>query len=68
MKYEIIGTIVLGFLTHNDSYDAILSEGTLELIEGDIVFTSVAGNSFISHTHNHAIQYYLDLGRIKEIK
>lgn len=65
--YKIIKPIVLGFLTHNDSYEAILDEGTLSLMGGDIIFTCVAGNSVVSHTQNHAIEVFLGMGLIEEI-
>lgn len=67
MKYKIIKPIVLGFLTPNDSYDALLDEGTLEVINGDIVFTCVAGNTATSHTMTSAINIWLKQGRIQYV-
>jgi hypothetical protein len=67
MKYNIIKPIVLGFLTNNDSEEYILDAGTLEILNGDIVFTGVSGKSHISHTQNHAIEVFLSKGLIDPI-
>lgn len=68
-KYKIIETICLGFLTHNDSYDALIDPGVghLEFDGKDIVWVDVLGDRFTSHTQNRAIKIWQDLGLIEEI-
>lgn len=34
----------------------------------DIVYTGLSGISSVSHTQNHAIELYLEMGCIEEIK
>lgn len=67
-KYEIIKEICLGFLTHNDSYDILIDPGVghLEFDGKDIVWVDPVGDRFTSHTQNHAIEVFLDMGLIKE--
>lgn len=69
-KYEIIREICLGFLTHNDSYDMLIDPGVghLEFDGKDIVWVDPVEDRFVSHTQNHAIEWFLKMGHIKEIK
>lgn len=67
MKYKIVKPIVLGFLTHNDSYEAILRIGTVHFNGEDIVYTSPLGNEAVSHTQNHALDFYLKDGSIEAL-
>lgn len=66
-RYKIVKPIVLGFLTRNDSYDAILHEGIVHFDGRDIVYTGLSGISSVSHTQNHAIEVFLEMGLIEEI-
>lgn len=68
-KYEIIKEICLGFLTHNDSYDMFIDPGVghLEFNDKDIVWVDPVGDRFTSHTMNHAIEVFLEMGLIKEM-
>lgn len=65
MKYKIVQPIVLGFLIGNDSEDYIIDAGTLQVINGDIVFTGVSGKDNISHTTTNAIDIWLKQGKIQ---
>ena len=69
-KYEIIEIICLGFLTINDSYDMLIDPGVghLEFDGKDIVWADPVGDRFVSHTQNHALQVWLEQGKIEEIK
>ena len=69
-KYEILQEIVLGFLTHNDSYDMFIDPGVghLEFDGKDIVWVDVVGDRFTSHTQNQAIQVWVEQGRLKEME
>ena len=68
-KYEIIKQIALGFLTNNDSYDMLIDPGVGHLgFDGkDIVWVDPIEDRFVSHTQNHAIEWFLKMGHIKEI-
>jgi hypothetical protein len=68
MKYEILKPIMLGFLTHNDSFDCIVGPGEahLEFIDQDIILVNPKGERMTSHTQNHAIDIWLKDGSIKE--
>jgi len=70
MKYTILEPIVLGFLTHNDSYEKIIhpEDGHLEFDGQDIIFIDNNQLKLISHTTNNAIDLWLEQGKIKEEK
>ena len=69
-KYSIVQPIMLSFLTHNDSYDAMLrpSDGYIKFDGKDIIFVTYTGKELVSHTTNNAIDRMLGLGMIEEIK
>lgn len=62
--YKIVKTIVLGFLTHNDSYDVIIDPGSGILKDSgtDIIFVNNAGLERVSHTTQNAIAAWLEHG------
>ena len=68
-SYTIKQPIVLGFLTHNDSYDRIIlpGEGYLRFNGYDIVYVDKDGSEHISHTSNDAIDVWSERG-ILEMK
>lgn len=66
-KYEILDTIMLGFLTHNDSYDMLLDNGYIYFNGKDIAFIDSTGKEHISYTMNHALDIWEDQGKIKKI-
>lgn len=59
---------MLGFLTHNDSYDSIITptDGHLVFDGGNIIFVNNTGNECISITANHAIDIWVKQGKIQE--
>jgi hypothetical protein len=62
-NYRILQTIVLGFLSHNDSYDAIFGPetgGHLKFDGKDIIYVDKAGVEQVSHTSNNAIDIWLE--------
>ncbi len=63
-EYTILRPVVLGFLTHNDSYDMIISpeNGHLKFDGSDIIFVDSKGGERVSHTVNHAIEIWLEQG------
>ena len=69
-KYRILDTIMLGFLTHNDSYDLLIDPGTGELAfnGNDIVYIDTKGVEHISHTVNHAINIWLEQRKIESVE
>jgi hypothetical protein len=69
-KYSIVQTIMLSFLTHNDSYDALLgpANGYLKFDGKDIIFVTYNGKEVVSHTTNNAIALWLEQGKIEELK
>ena len=69
MRYEIRDTIMLGFLTHNDSYDILVKPGNgyIKFDGNDIIYVQKDGVELVSHTVNHAISIWLEQGKIKEI-
>ena len=68
-QYKILKTIVLGFLTHNDSYEILIDPGFghLGFNGNDIVYIYSKGVEHISHTQNHAIDIWLSQGKIEEM-
>jgi len=68
-SFAIVTTIMLSFLTHNDSYDIILTgdDGSLEFDGADIIFVSKEGIKKVSVTTNNAIELWLAQGKIQEI-
>jgi hypothetical protein len=60
-EYNILKTVLLGFLTHNDSYDMLLEPGTghLKFNGQDIIFVDVNGVEHVSITDNSAIEIWL---------
>lgn len=68
MKYTILGTIVLGFLINNDSYDMIIKsgDGHLEFDGKDIIFVDTIGSRRTSHTSNSALKIWINQGKIKQ--
>ena len=66
-KYEILDTIMLGFLTHNDSYDALIDNGYVYFNGTDIVFIDSKGKEHISHTMSNALNIWEEQGKIKPI-
>ena len=62
--YSIKQPIVLGFLTHNDSYDMIIGpeSGYLKFYGSDIIFVDSKDSEHISHTSNNAIDIWLARG------
>lgn len=68
-SFAIVTHIMLSFLTHNDSYDTILTrdDGSLEFDGADIIFVSKEGIKKVSVTTNNAIELWIKQGRIQEI-
>ena len=67
--YEICNIILLGFLTHNDSYDMLIKpgDGYIKFDGKNIIFVNQAGEENISHTSNNAISLWLEKNYIKKI-
>jgi hypothetical protein len=61
---------MLGFLTHNDSYELLIDPGAGELAlnGGDIVYTDTKGVEHISHTVNDAINIWLEQRKIELVE
>jgi len=68
-SFNIVTTIMLSFLTHNDSYDTILTakDGSLKFDGSDIIFVNNSGIEQVSHTTNNAIELWLKQGKIQEV-
>ena len=66
-EYTILRPVVLGFLTHNDSYDMIISPrlGHLKFDGKDIIFVDSKGIEHVSHTTSNAIGIWLKHGQIE---
>lgn len=66
-EYKILQTIVLGFLTHNDSNDMLIDPGFghLKFNGSDIIYIDARGVDHTSHTVNHAIDIWLQQGKIE---
>ena len=66
-EYTILRPVVLGFLTHNDSYDMIIGpeNGHLKFDGKDIIFVDSKGGERVSHTSNNAIALWLERGQIE---
>ena len=66
-EYTILRPVVLGFLTHNDSYDMIIrpENGHLKFDGHDIIFVDSKGIEHISHTSNNAIALWLERGSLE---
>lgn len=66
-EYTILRPVVLGFLTHNDSYEMVISphNGHLKFDGSDIIFVDSKGGEHVSHTINHAIDDWLEHGQIE---
>lgn len=67
-EYDLVEYVVLGFLTHNDSYDKIIrpGDGHLRFDGSDIYFIDRDGKERQSHTVNHAIQVWLEEGILRK--
>ena len=67
IEYSILTPIVLGFLTHNDSYDREITsqDGHIAFDGSDILFIDNNNNSHTSHTVNHAIDIWLKQNKIR---
>ena len=65
-EYDLVEYVVLGFLTHNDSYDKIIrpGDGYLRFDGRDIYFIDKDGRERQSHTVNYAIKIWLEKGLI----
>ena len=74
-RYKILKTVMLGFTTHNDQFDAFFDPGPhsaiLERAEGgDTIYVTrydACGESRESITQAHAIETWLEDGKIEEI-
>jgi hypothetical protein len=68
-SFAIVSDIMLSFLTHNDSYDTIITgdNGSLEFDGADIIFVNKDGNKKVSVTTNNAIDLWLAQGKIQEV-
>ena len=66
-EYTILRPIVLGFLTHNDSYEMIIGpkNGHLKFDGHDIIFIDSKGIEHVSHTSNNAIDLWLERGSLE---
>ena len=66
-EYTILRPIVLGFLTHNDSYEMIIGpkNGHLKFDGSDIIFVDSKGIEHVSHTSNNAIALWLERGSLE---
>lgn len=66
-QYQILDTLVLGFLTAQDSYDRIIApgEGHLQFDGRNIIFVDNSGVEHVSHTVNYAIEHWVKEGKIK---
>lgn len=66
-EYTILQTILLGFLTHNDSYDSIIGpeDGHLKFDGSDIIFVDRNDKEHLSHTTNNAIDIWLEQGKLE---
>lgn len=72
-RYEIVETVMLGFHTHNDQYDAFYDPGkglTLEREpDGDTIYiVASSGRRKESITQAHAIDVWLEEGKIALIE
>lgn len=69
-QYKILDTIMLGFLTHNDSYDIFIDPGLgyLKFDDKDIIYVDTKGAEHTSHTTNNAIDIWVEQGKIEECK
>lgn len=67
-EYNILKTIVLGFMTHNDSYEMIIKpgEGYLKFDGQDIIFVNNHGVELLSATTNNAIEIWLDQNTLEK--
>ena len=66
-EYTILRPVVLGFLTHNDSYDMIIGpeNGHIKFDGSDIIFVDSKGIEHVSHTSNNAIALWLERGSLE---
>ena len=66
-EYTILRPVVLGFLTHNDSYDMIIGpeNGHIKFDGHDIIFVDSKGIEHVSHTSNNAIALWLERGSLE---
>lgn len=63
-RYRIVGTIVLGFLTAEDSQDVLLDEGVLELEGGTLYLVNDLGRHE-SHTEAGAVAAWVAMGLLE---
>lgn len=70
LKFEILGTVMLGFLTPQDSYDAFVEpgQGHLEFDGSDIVWVKPDGSRKVSVTVNHALQIWMEQGLVRPLQ
>lgn len=68
IEYKILDTIVLGFLTHNDSCDVILNseDGYLKFDGNNIILVDIQGFEHVSHTCNQAIDIWVNQKKIEK--
>ena len=68
-KYRILKPIVLGFLTPQDQFDALIGpeDGVILASDGHTIWTIRNRKRHESITVGHAIQIWLDRGLIIEI-
>jgi hypothetical protein len=67
-KFEILGQVMLGFLTRN-SYDAFIEpgQGHLEFDSFDIVWVKPDGSRLTSVTVNHALDIWCEQGLLRRL-
>jgi len=70
-KYKILETVMLGFNTHNDQYDAFYDPGPTSVVlehEGDTITVTHGDKRKESITQAHAIDVWLKDGKIALIE
>ncbi len=65
-RYRILQPVVLGFLTHNDSFDVIVDGGTIESDGVTLHLVNELGRHE-SHTEAAAVTAWLATGHVEEI-
>lgn len=72
-RYKILETVMLGFNTHNDQYDAFYDPGPTSVVleredDGDTITVTHGEKRKESITQAHAIDVWLEEGKIALIE
>ena len=72
IRYKLLETVMLGFNTHNNQYDAFYDPGPDSVVleredGGDTIFVTHNGKRKESITQGHAIDVWLEDGKIAKI-